>query len=70
MDAEYEPYERCTCGHTYDNHVEGGRCGERDGCDEFHDPNYRVLQRLDEIEDLIQHLTRTVTDLTEKKRRP
>jgi hypothetical protein len=70
MDGEYEAFERCTCGHTYDNHVEGGRCGERDGCDEFHDPNHRVLQRLDEIEDLIQYLTSKVSDLTQKKRRP
>jgi hypothetical protein len=29
-----------------------------------------VLQRLDEIEDLIQYLTSKVSDLTQKKRRP
>lgn len=59
---EYDDRELCLCGHTYDNHVEGGRCGELDGCQDFLHKDFRLLNRLDEVMAMVEQVGHLVQD--------
>lgn len=69
ISMEFEVFDLCVCGHRFDYHTQSGKCGHEDGCADFKEKDYRVMERLDDIEEKLRYLLHEVQELKNGKSR-